>query len=372
MTSSDVKKSRRMWGEPMSRGEGLDRITKSSFLIEPLTPIKVFGRLFDLVFLGCNSNFAKLNGLEKPTSIIGRSGFELNWDKDVAVYIDERERNVIVNNKPELNIVESLITPDGNQSWYEINRIPLHDLKDSVVGILVTYEDITERKTADQKIKASEEKYRGILENIKETYFEVDIDGTFTFFNDSFIDLMGYQREEIMGVNFQNFVDEENRNKIIEAYTEVFETEKPRSTFKFQFENKNGNSVICESSVYLRYDPNGKKIGFSGIARDITEQYLLEKKLKESEKRYHHLFESSPYAIWLMDENGIIIDCNSTIKSLLSVLKIEDIIGKKFTDVLKHLQRPEDIISVLTDRFDKFLKGDKLGPLEVQITRLDG
>ncbi|MFX0028142.1 MAG: PAS domain S-box protein [Candidatus Hermodarchaeota archaeon] len=355
--------------------EGINAVQKSREMLELVInniPHLIYWKDKDLIFLGCNSNFTEFNSLEKSVSIIGRTGRDLNWPKDVAEYIDECERSVIINNKPDLNIVESLITPSGNQAWFEINRIPLHDLKDNVVGILVTYEDITERKTAEQKIKESEEKYRGILENIKETYFEVDLDGTFTFFNDSFIDLMGYQREEIMGVNFQNFVDEENRNKIIEAYSEVFETEKPRSTFKFQFYNKNGNSVICESSVYLRYDSNGKKVGFSGIARDITEQYLLEQKFKESEKRYHHLFESSPYAILLMDENGIIIECNSTINNLLSVLKIEDIIGKKFTDVLKYLQRPEDIISALTDRFNKFLKGDKSGPLEVQITRLDG
>ncbi|MFX1374574.1 MAG: PAS domain S-box protein [Promethearchaeota archaeon] len=355
--------------------EGITAVQKSREMLEKVInniPHLIYWKDKDLVFYGCNLSFAKLNGLENPATIIGRTGRDLNWNKDVLDYIDGCERNVIDNNVPDFNSIESLITPDGNQAWFEINRIPLHDLKENVVGILVTYEDITERRIANQKLKESEEKYRGILENLKETYFEVDLDGNIIFFNDSFIDLIGYQREELLGVNFKNFVDEENRIKVMDAYKQVFETGKSRSSLQYQFYNKKGDIIICESSVYLRYDSNGKKIGFSGILRNITERYLLERKLKESEHKYHHLFESSPYAIWLMDENGIIVECNSTVNSILLVLKVEDIIGKHFADVLKYLQDPDSIISLLKDRFDKFLKGYKLGPLELQITRQDG
>ncbi|MFX1278242.1 MAG: PAS domain S-box protein [Promethearchaeota archaeon] len=355
--------------------EGINAVQKSREMLELVInniPQLIYWKDKDLVFLGCNSNFSRINALESSVSIIGKTGNELNWILDKKNYIEECERLVIKNNKPEFNRIESMTNSDGTLVWFEINRIPLLDFKHNVVGILVTYEDITERKIADQKLKESEEKYRGILENVKETFFEVDLRGNFTFFNDAFMELIGYQREELMGVNFQKFVDEQNKAKLIDAYTQVLETEIPNLTFQFQFSNKNGSVVTCESSIYLNYDSNGNKIGFSGVARDITEKYLLEQKLKESEQKYYHLFEKSPYAIWLLDEDGIIIDCNSTINRLLSVLKIEDIIGKKFVDVLKFLQRPEKIISYLKDRFDQFLNGERLGPLEVQITRLDG
>ncbi|GAG56845.1 unnamed protein product, partial [marine sediment metagenome] len=282
--------------------EGITAVQKSREMLELVInniPQLIYWKDKDLVYLGCNSNFAKLNGLENPTSIIGRTGDDLNWIKEKSIHIEECERKVINNNEPEYNVLESLITTDGNQVWFEINRIPLHDIKGKVVGILSTYEDITIRKIADQRLKESEEKYRGILENIKETYFEVDIDGAFTFFNDSFIDLIGYQREELLGVNYQKFVDDENKNKILDAYAQVLETGQPKSNFQFQFRNKNGNIATCESSVYLRHDINRKIVGFSGIARDITEKFQLEQKLKVSEQKYHHLFESSPYAIWL-------------------------------------------------------------------------
>jgi len=355
--------------------EGITAVQKSREMLELVInniPQLIYWKDKDLVYLGCNSNFAKLNGLENPTSIIGRTGDNLNWIKDKSIHIVECERKVINNNEPEYNILESLITTGGNQVWFEINRIPLHDLKGKVVGILSTYEDITIRKTAEEKLEESEEKYRGILDTIKEGYFEVDIDGNFTFFNDALCELHGYTNEEMLGVNYQSFVDGTNKQKIVEVYTEVYQTGNPKFDFQYQLRNKNGELITCESSIYLRHDINGKIVGFSGIARDITEKFQLEQKLKDSEQKYHHLFESSPYAIWLMDEDGIIVDCNSTINSLLSVLKIEDIIGKKFTEVLKFLERPDDLIILLKERFDKFLKSDKLGQLEFQITRLDG
>ncbi|MCK4780949.1 MAG: PAS domain S-box protein, partial [Candidatus Lokiarchaeota archaeon] len=240
---------------------------------------------------------------------------------------------VIRNDKPEYNVIESLNFVKGKQSWYEINRIPLHDSKGNVVGILVTYEDITIRKIGEQKLKESEEKYRGILENIKETYFEVDLKGNFTFFNDAFIDLIGYSKSELLGTNYRNFVDEENKNKIFRVYNEVYQTSQPKSNFQYQFRKKNGDLVICESSVYLIYDSEGNKIGFSGLARDITEKFILEQKIKESEEKYRTIFDSSPDYVFLTNLKGDILDMNSALLERLG-MKLEEVKSVNFSHFL--------------------------------------
>ncbi|MFW9829300.1 MAG: PAS domain S-box protein [Candidatus Thorarchaeota archaeon] len=335
-------------------------------------PQIIYWKDTNLSYLGCNKNFAFLNNIDEPASIIGMTDKDLIWLEENLNIIQEKEIQVIKTNKAQYNVIESLKTVDGKENWFEINRVPLHDSKENVVGILVTYEDITIRRIAEVKLKESEEKYRGILENIVEGYFEVDLNGNFTFFNEALCELINIPREELLYTNYQNFVDEENKNKIFKVYREVYKTGKPISNFNFQFHDHQGKIITSETSIHLRYNSEGNKIGFSGLARDITEKFSLEQKLKESEKRYRHLFESSPYAIWLMDENGTIVDCNPAMTNILSVLEIKDLIGKKFFEVLSNLKRPEYLINVLKVRIKKFLQGEKLGQLEFELTRMNG
>ena len=355
--------------------EGKTVVQKTREMLELILdniPQFIYWKDTTLVYMGCNKNFALLNKLKEPSNVIGITDNDLIWLKGEVKSIQENEHRIMKNDKPEYNIIEPLTTAEGKKTWFEINRIPLHDSKGRVVGILATYEDITIRKIAEQKLKESEEKYRGILENIKESYFEVDLKGNFTFFNDALCELQGTPRNELLGTNYQTFVDEENKNKIFKVYRNVYDTGQPESDFQYQFRNRSGDLITCESSVYLRYDSDGNKIGFSGLARNITEKFSLEQKLKESEKRYRHLFENSPYAIWLMDEEGTIVDCNSTMTELFSVLEIKDLIGKKFSEVLSVLKRSKYLIKMLKDRFKRFLKGERLDPLEFQLTRVDG
>ena len=325
-----------------------------------------------LNYLGCNQNFAALTGIKNPINIVGKNDDDLLWIKEDLTKIQESERRVMANNKAEYHTIEFLVLLNGNKIWFEVNRIPLHNLDGEVVGILSTYRDITIRRVAEQKLIESEVKYRGILENIKESYFEVDLKGNFTFFNDALCDLQGIPRNELLGRNYEEFLDEKNKKEIFKDFNQVYETGISKSDVRYSFKKKTGEEAICESSIYLRYNSNGDKVGFSGVVRDITDKFRLEQKIKESEEKYRHLFESSPSAIWLMELDGTILDCNSTMNNLLSAYERKDLIGKKFSEVLSIIKRPEFLIHILKERWAKFVKGDKLGPLEFQITRADG
>ncbi|MFX1502332.1 MAG: PAS domain S-box protein, partial [Promethearchaeota archaeon] len=319
----------------------------------------------NLVYMGCNKNFALLNKLAEPMSIIGRKDEDLIWHNGNFNSFIEKEREVIVNDKPEYNAIESLFSSKGVQIWFEINRIPIHNSKNHVVGILITYEDITNRKINEQKLEESESKYRGILENMRETYFEVDLKGNYTYINNAFTDLVGYSKNEVKGKKYNDYVDEETKNKIFKVYNEVYRTSKSKNNFQYQIQKKNGDLAICESSVNLRYDSEGNKIGFSGLARDITEKYVLEQKLRESEKKYRHLFENASYSIILVNRRGEIIDCNP-ITEILFKIKKDDLIHKNFLDLDI---KPQKILSLLNQRYESILKGNIPDPLEVQITR---
>ena len=314
--------------------EGKSVVQKTREMLELVLdniPQLIYWKDTNLTYMGYNKNFALLNNIQEPTSIIGRKDEDLTWLKTNVNFIREKEKEVMKNDNAEYNVIESLTTINSKETWFEISRIPLHDSKGKVVGILVTYEDITMRKIAEQKLKESEEKYRGILENIKESYFEVDLYGNFTFFNDALCELQGSSREELLRTNYTEFVDEKNKNKIIEVYSNVFETGNPRSNFQYQFKRKNGEIITCESSVYLRYDSDGHRIGFSGLARNITEKFSLEQKIKDSEEKYRTIFNSSPDYIFITNIKGNILDMNPALLERIG-MTLEEARSKNFLD----------------------------------------
>ncbi|KKN26235.1 hypothetical protein LCGC14_0876800, partial [marine sediment metagenome] len=149
--------------------------------------------------------------------------------------------------------------------------------------IIVVVSDVTEQLKAKQKLKESEEKFRTIIENAKEGYYEVDLEGNFTFFNSALSNLLKYSPKELMGMNFKNYMNDKNRKLTFKAFNKVYRTGVELPAFQYELINKNEENLYGESSIYLRYDSDGEKIGFSGFIRDISERKKAEQKLKESE-----------------------------------------------------------------------------------------
>ena len=143
------------------------------------------------------------------------------------------------------------------------------------------------------------EKYQDILESIEEGYFEVDLAGNFTFFNDSVCRVTGYSREELMGMNNRQYTDEENLKIVFQAFNKIYTTGKPLKEFGWYITRKDGSRRYIEGSISLLKNSSGKPTGFRGIMHDITERKLVEKKLINSEEKFRMLAESSSFAIMM-------------------------------------------------------------------------
>jgi diguanylate cyclase (GGDEF)-like protein/PAS domain S-box-containing protein len=159
-----------------------------------------------------------------------------------------------------------------------------------------------ERKRARERLRESEEKYRTILENIEDGYYEVDLAGNLTFFNDSMCHIWGYPREELIGMNDRQYTDQENARRLFQAFNKVYRTGEPRRECDWGIIRKDGTKRYLEASVSLRRDASGKPIGFRGIVRDITERKAAEEALRESEERFRQLAENIREVFYIHEE----------------------------------------------------------------------
>ena len=168
------------------------------------------------------------------------------------------------------------IDKHGNKRHVEVGTYPVMDEKGEIFQFIHVCKDVTERKRAEEALQESEERYRSILDNIEDGYFEVDLAGNFTFFNDSLCKIMGYSRAEMMGMNNRYYMDKETSKKVYQAFNRVYTTGKANIAFDYKIIGKDGAEKVLESPVSLIRNADGVGIGFRGIARNITERKRAE------------------------------------------------------------------------------------------------
>jgi PAS domain S-box-containing protein len=123
----------------------------------------------------------------------------------------------------------------------------------------------------EEELSESEEKYRNILENINDCYFEVDRGGDFTFFNPSLCHILGYTREEMSGMNYRVLMDAENAIRILKVFNKVYVTEIPAKGFELEVIRKDGARLYIDVLISLIIRPGEKPTRFRGIGRVIAE-----------------------------------------------------------------------------------------------------
>lgn len=155
-------------------------------------------------------------------------------------------------------------------------------------------ETINECSPPEQKV--SDERYEAFIDNIQEGVYETDVHGNFSYFNDSFCKIFTYPREEILGRNYSFFMDKNNARKAYLTFTKVWVTRQGFSDIVWEIVGKDGQKRIIELSAQVVKDENGRKKGFRGVARDVTQKFKDHEALWESELRFQHQVEMSKKA----------------------------------------------------------------------------
>jgi len=235
-------------------------------------------------------------------------------------------------------------------------------------GMFITaFDDITQQIQTIQKLKESEEKYRGILDNLDQGYYEVDLKGNYTFVNKYHANYLGLSKEELIGTNYSLFYDKEAEKRVFEKFNEVYKKNLPKGLIEVDTMGPNGNKRTFEALVYLKYDSNGNKIGFSGTVYDISERKKLERelavlneeleqkvnirtnKLRESKEKYREAYNRAEFYKDLFAH-----DISNILQQILSAMELSNLLINN-PENLKDIQSNFKIIKDQVNRGAKLI-----------------
>lgn len=129
-------------------------------LVLDAIPVRVFFKDRDSVYLGANQRFAQDAGLGQGTDLVGRADHELVWADQADLYgADDAE--VMRRGVPKVGFEEPQTTPEGGELWLRTSKVPLVDDNGEVIGLLGTYEDITEYKQLQSQMARDQKRLEG-------------------------------------------------------------------------------------------------------------------------------------------------------------------------------------------------------------------
>lgn len=283
----------------------------------------------DSVFLGCNQYFAQFAGLNSPSEVIGKTDYDLPWQREQTEKYRADDRRIMESDTPELKFIETIEQQDGKNHWVETNKIPLHDQTGKVVGILCTFLDVTERVVAEQKLQklnqdleqevrdrtqklqATQARLQRLADNLPGLIFQfrMEADGTpsFPYVSEGSRDLYGLDPENFI----QSFylVDPTDLPGLQETI------ERSRESLKgFQHEHRIITTDGEVKWVQVISRPEQQEDGavvWDGMIIDITDRKETEERLRQQEAQYRQIFETVTDGLAIVDlEAGKLVQIN--------------------------------------------------------------
>ncbi|MGA3280261.1 MAG: PAS domain S-box protein [Smithella sp.] len=225
-------------------------------------------------------------------------------------------------------------------------------------------------KMTQEMLRQSEEKYRTILENIEEGYFEVDLTGKFTFINDAVCRATGYTKDELIGMDYRQYTAKEDVKEVFQAYNKVYTTGEPIKEICWQIISKNRSKRYIAGSISLIKNLSGKPAGFRGIFRDTTERKQAEETLKENENKYRLSFENVSDVIFMIDTDLNISSISPSVERILGY-KPQNIIGRSVSNIGKIVLKPDSFQQAVTN-INQILKGKSISSVIYGFIAKDG
>ena len=204
------------------------------------------------------------------------------------------------------------------------------DPSDLLAGVTFTAFDITERKRAEQALRASEENYRRITDNMHDLVAEIDAHGRFQFVTPSYRRVLGYDPKELLGTSAFALLHPDDRERVTAVFGDGMRLLKDQEA-EFRYRHADGHYIWFRSTGSFLFDASGAFTGAVITSRDVSERKEAEAALLQSESRFSVFMEHLPAAAFIKDYDGLTLFANRYLNELFGW---EEATGKTTAELL--------------------------------------
>ncbi|MGQ9682402.1 MAG: PAS domain S-box protein [Anaerolineae bacterium] len=233
---------------------------------------------------------------------------------------------------------EERLTIGGQESFFEVMYQPRRDHEGRIRGLIGYARDVTGRKRAEEALRASEARFRDLVEATSDWVWEVDAEGRYTYASPRVRLLLGYEPEEVVGKTPFDLMHPEEAERVGAIFADICRRGVPFSGLENTNLHKDGRLVILETSGVPVFNDSGDLLGYRGIDRDITvrkqaeiEQERLHKEVEAQRQRFRAVIDSAPAAIALARAPDWTIEIVNP--AALALMRAPDVPGRRAAEV---------------------------------------
>lgn len=244
-------------------------------------PQGVFWKDRNSIYLGCNRIVARAMGMESPSDLIGKSDDQFpSLTRQQAESFMRMDRQVMETGLPMAPLVEPMNRFDGQTIWVETTKVPLYDSSGQIIGVLGTWQDVTERRRAEENLRQSELRHRSLVTAISEMVWTSNAIGGRLMVDPPLEVFTGMRHDQVRGAGWLHAVHPEDRPRAEVAWTTAVTSTSPYDC-EFRLLRADGQWRHIHSRGIPIVDPSGRLQEWIGVGIDVTDSRLADLRIRK-------------------------------------------------------------------------------------------
>jgi PAS domain S-box-containing protein/putative nucleotidyltransferase with HDIG domain len=259
----------------------------------------------------------------------------LNFSMDFAVYFEVLQRVASGD-------LDARVTGHLNTELSQTLQAVTNKMIESISG------EINGHKHAQQALEESERKYLDLYQNAPDGYHSVDPDGTILEVNNTWLKMLGYEKDEVAGImKFQDLLTEKGREIFQKIFSQLKKEGKTNNT-EYHLKKKDGSLLPVLINDSTIYDEQGEFLKSRSIVRNISERFRYRKKLEQSIGEWRTTFDSMPYGVMILDMDFTIKRVNKYVSELYNY-SFTELIDRKCFEIIQSKQLRKYYSDLISD-----------------------